>query len=385
MSCSNCYNGCPEITSDQCVKYTGVDVPILGIKNGDSLSYVEQALITFLSSTLDGSGIKPDISLTDSYLCEVVKKYLPDCEDINAENLFIALIKAACDLQTQLTNAVDDLQSQIDDIDSTLTTLNATYTGVGVGTCLPSVTGNAGTHSILQAVITQLCTVTNTYVPLVDLDTLIQDYLDSIAPADKFYNKMVPWTVVEYYQDLNYYMPASGFDPTGAGFGKFEKIYLCNGQNGTPDKRGRVTVGAIQNVGGGVLDAQVDPATPGGFNPNYNRNTKVGANNITITVGQMPAHTHVAVSNVIDPGHFTSIKVYPSDQSDWRQGGGTGRPVTGIENIIVGTSAASLLATSTTLDKTNITVDTTNSIEGSTGAHANNQPAIGAYYIMYIP
>jgi len=55
--CSNCYNGCVETTSDQCVRYTGVDVPVLGIQTGDSLSYVEQALITFLTSTLDGSGI----------------------------------------------------------------------------------------------------------------------------------------------------------------------------------------------------------------------------------------------------------------------------------------------------------------------------------------
>jgi hypothetical protein len=84
MSCSNCYNGCPQIVSDQCVRYTGVDVAILGIQTGDSLSYVEQALITFLVSTLDGTGIKPDISLTDAYLCDVVKKYLPDCEDSTA-------------------------------------------------------------------------------------------------------------------------------------------------------------------------------------------------------------------------------------------------------------------------------------------------------------
>ena len=61
MSCSNCFNGCVETTSDKCVKYTGIDVPILGIKKGDSLSYVEQALIEFLTSTLDGSGIKLDI------------------------------------------------------------------------------------------------------------------------------------------------------------------------------------------------------------------------------------------------------------------------------------------------------------------------------------
>ena len=61
-NCSNCYNGCTEITSDKCVKYTGVDVPVLGIQKGDSLSYVEQALITFLSSTLDGTGIIPVIT-----------------------------------------------------------------------------------------------------------------------------------------------------------------------------------------------------------------------------------------------------------------------------------------------------------------------------------
>ena len=50
MSCSNCFNGCAEIVSDQCVKYTGVPVAVLGIQTGDSLSYVEQSLIGFLTS-----------------------------------------------------------------------------------------------------------------------------------------------------------------------------------------------------------------------------------------------------------------------------------------------------------------------------------------------
>ena len=40
MGCSNCFNGCAETTSDQCVKYTGVDVPELGIVKGDPLSAV---------------------------------------------------------------------------------------------------------------------------------------------------------------------------------------------------------------------------------------------------------------------------------------------------------------------------------------------------------
>ena len=75
MSCSNCYNGCSEITSDKCVRYTGIDVPVLGIKNGDSLSYVEQALIEFLVSTLDGSGIKVDIP--QDIICDIVSSNLP--------------------------------------------------------------------------------------------------------------------------------------------------------------------------------------------------------------------------------------------------------------------------------------------------------------------
>jgi hypothetical protein len=40
MSCNNCYNGCTETTSDQCVKYTGIDIPELNIVKGDALNVV---------------------------------------------------------------------------------------------------------------------------------------------------------------------------------------------------------------------------------------------------------------------------------------------------------------------------------------------------------
>src|SRR6185436_1601613 len=112
--CSNCYNNCTDVTSDKCVRYTGVDVPVLGIKSGDSLSFVEQALITFLVSTLDGTGIKPNIP--SEIICELVSQYIPTCEDLTEVDLFKALIQAAC-----------NLQEQIDVINATLTTLNADY------------------------------------------------------------------------------------------------------------------------------------------------------------------------------------------------------------------------------------------------------------------
>src|SRR5690349_4399622 len=113
-NCSNCYNGCTDIVSDKCVKYTGVDVPVLGILKGDSLSYVEQALITFLTSTLNGSGIT--IEIDQDLYCNVVTQYLQECETVTALDLFKALVQAACNIQTQ-----------IDTINTTLATLNADY------------------------------------------------------------------------------------------------------------------------------------------------------------------------------------------------------------------------------------------------------------------
>jgi len=61
MSCSNCFNGCAEIVSDRCVRYTGINIPSLGITTGDSLSNIEESLSTFLMSALDGTGIHPHL------------------------------------------------------------------------------------------------------------------------------------------------------------------------------------------------------------------------------------------------------------------------------------------------------------------------------------
>ena len=53
MSCSNCYNGCQEISSDKCVKYTGNDSAPLEINNGDNVNSVLQTLISKVVSFLD--------------------------------------------------------------------------------------------------------------------------------------------------------------------------------------------------------------------------------------------------------------------------------------------------------------------------------------------
>ena len=55
MACNNCFNGCAEIVSDKCVRYTGADIPTLGISKGDTLASVEAALATFIQNIITGN------------------------------------------------------------------------------------------------------------------------------------------------------------------------------------------------------------------------------------------------------------------------------------------------------------------------------------------
>jgi microcystin-dependent protein len=357
MSCSNCYNGCTEIVSDRCVKYTGIDVPILGIQTGDSLSFVEQALITFLTSTLDGSGII--INLDPSVYCNVVSKYLPTCGEITAAVLFEALVKAACDLQAQVTT-----------INNTLTILNADYV---IG-CLSGVVPSSDTHAIVQAVITKLCQVDatlnqllidlpNLYVSIADINTYIANWVAANLVNDFLSTKMVPYSAVPFFPPP---LTLANFDVTGAGiFGTiFYKTYLCNGQNGTPDLRGRVPVGVTSGTG---MSPAVDPSVPG--NPTYNLNTLVGSNSVSLSVSQLPSHRHTATATVTPNPHKHSVQEY------------AGTETTGAHIFSATTNTGSGVLTG----EVSLTVGVDIDLTGSDQGHQNYQPGVGAYYLMYIP
>ena len=364
MSCSNCYNGCSEITSDKCVKYTGIDVPVLGIQNGDSLSYVEQALIEFLVSTLDGSGIKVDIP--QNIICQLVSQYLPTCGDLTVVDVLKALIQTACDLQVQITaidGEITNIQSDIDEINSPYTLPSG---------CLSGLPTTPTTHDVVQAIITTLCAfitdVETNYVLIADINTYIQQYLSSQSASTKMYTKMVPFVAYEYYGTIN-----GKFDGNGVGIAgtDWEKIYLCNGYNGlTPDKRGRVAVGVTTGMGGGPMSPSV---TPGGFNPDYTINSTFGSNSVTLGIQQIPSHTHIPTVTLTDPGHTHTYKYTSNVTSSGDQA---------IEDGPVSNSASSGAINSNT---TGITVSVSNANTGGNEAHINNQPAIGCYYIMYIP
>ena len=375
MSCSNCFNGCTEIISDQCVKYTGYGIPALGISNGDTLAFVELQIANFIIDLSTGNGIIPVIDPAD--LCPLVSGFLPVSGDITLNDVISALLKSICALKTN-----------VEAIDATLTTLNADYT---IG-CLAGVTSSSDTHDILQAAIDKLCStasgltaleldVTTNYVALADLNTLIQAYLDSIAPSGLYKNNMVPYVAYEYYG------PLTGFDVTGAGSGSFIDVYLCNGSNGTPDKRGRVAVGTTDgSMAGSIpMGSLVNPSTPG--NPSYSLNSVEGLNNVTLSATQIPSHTHVATAtSTADPHNHFVAKNSGSNIGDLT----TTDPLTTTFND--GNPSYRLKSVAGSADRgptNNATVNvTTNVVVNATGgglSHINIQPTIGAYYIMYIP
>ena len=366
MSCESCYNGCVEVTPDECVRYTGAPSEPLGIDTGDTLLSVEEALITTVVSFLNGQGI--DITVNPEYYCTLVSQYLPAGTVHTVPEMFTALVRAACNLQAQVTT-----------INGTLDTLNADYT---IG-CLTGVTASSDTHAIVQAAINKLCStassltalsldVSTNYVKLADLNTLIQAYLDSQSGGVvQQYQKMVPYTVVEYYG------PLTNFDGTGAGISSlgWANIYLCNGSNGTPDKRGRVGVGAIVGVPGGPLNAAVNPLYTG--NPNYSIQDIGGTNTVLLNSNQIPVHTHAATAT-------TSISPNPHDHgftgisgTGWPDGSG-GRVTAGNINSYPVTSQIKSVTLSA---NTNVVIQDAGGGQG----HNNIQPVLAAYYIMYIP
>jgi microcystin-dependent protein len=371
QNCSNCYNGCTEIVSDKCVRYTGIDVPVLGIQTGDSLSYVEQALITFLTSTLDGTGIK--IDLNQETLCAFVEDYLPTCGDITLVDVLNALTEAVCFLKDEVVA----LEAKFAELEQ----------GYAIE-CLEGSPDSTSTYEVLQATINKLCQleidlgtlaldVDTNYVKLADLDALIQAYLNSIAPVvTQQYQKMVPFTVLEYYGDI-----AGNFDGSGAGIeaAGWDKVYLCNGLNGTPDKRGRSPIGSTSALmGGGPLD----PIVAAG--PAYGLQTIAGASYVTLTTDQLPAHTHdaTAVSTVTDPGHTHSLISSAFAGNDGR---GTSVGTSGDDcfNWQGGRVNIDVVATK----QTGITVSTNVTVlpRGDNQSHNNIHPVLSCYYIIYIP
>ena len=363
MICSNCFNGCADIVSDKCVKYTGIDIPGLGITTGDPLLVVENQIISKILTLMTGEGIIPIIDPTD--LCAIVSNYLPISGDITLNHVISALIQSICELEIRLA-----------DTETALNVLEADYI---IG-CLSGVSVSDGTHAILQATISKLCTVSTNLdtlsAELIANYVLIDDINDYIAayiadqPVSTLYNsKMIPYTAVPYFG------PTAGFfDISGAGLGNWEKIYLCNGQNLTPDLRGRGLVGNT-TMGSTAFDPAVDPALPG--NPTYSQDTVVGANLAVLTdIGQIPLHTHTADILIVDPGHAHSF-----GGSIAVRGGSGPEAFSDTDNL----DTHDILQTEFSFTGINAAVTVHPAGGSSPDGHNNIQPVHSTNYIIYIP
>lgn len=359
--CSNCYSNCVDIQPDKCVKYTGVDIVFLGISNGDNLNSVTGAITDFLATVLDGIGIVLDIDPAN--LCTIITNNIVDVDKITALDITRALSVAICDLDTKVTT-----------LQNFNTTLEANYTP----DCVPEIDGTEGTHAVLQAVVNHLCTVataldavkldlSTNYVAIADINTYIANYIAanfSAVTGEKA--KMVPYTVVEYYGPLNV------FDATGAGLGDWAQIYLCNGENGTPDKRGRIAVGTTNGMGGGTYSSATDPLIPG--NPTYNLYSVNGSNTVTLTESQIPSHTHTAsVSTNGTHTHDFPGTLYTKDGASEDDNTFTNKDNTGKIDV------------TSTLEAGSHTHTVTNSNTGGGNSHNNVPPVLACHYIMYIP
>ena len=390
MSCTNCFNGCTETTSDKCVKYTGNSITFLGISTGDTLLAVENAITTYLASVFSGEGIFPVIEPT--YICAIVRKYLPcaTCGDPTLVEILDAIIQAICEIEAEI--AVERARIDVIEADYDVD-------------CLTGVTVSSGTHAVLQAVITALCEAMDDidtlndnlalYVKIADLPTYIANYITSTT-STLMSTKMVPYAIYPFYPTtaILEFFSGTGVGQVGS---VWENVYYCNGANGTPDLRGRALVGVTAGVGTLALNAEVDPSVSP-YSPAYYKDTKVGNNAITLSASQVAAHTHIATTTVTDPGHTTSNSIefrtsgwgireavapagaascyYPVIEINGRGTGISG--CAGTNTYPVGETA--------TADPTNITVSVSNAVNTpADGAHLNIQPVYACHYIMYIP
>ena len=177
---------------------------------------------------------------------------------------------------------------------------------------------------------------------------------------------MVPYVALPYFGD-----PANNFSNTGAGLVGtiWEKIYLCNGNNGTPDLRGRVTVGVTSGMNGTVpMSPAVDPNNN---NPAYSISSTAGSNNVTLLESQMPIHTHAAAAIVTPNPHSHTLNNSGANASGSGEDSGQKTMKSGSGTFLTG--------------DTTLAVSVTNTNAGGSFSHPNYQPGIGCFYIMYIP
>lgn len=349
MACRECFNNCPEIVSDKCVKYTGPDIDFLDIEQGDQLSQLEAAIVAKLQLLANGVGI----SISGLSTCEAFSAAIGK-NDPTLFNIVQALLIVICTLRAD----VNELQDE-----SSLPTSFDT-------SCLTGLPTTPTRDDILQAVIIKLCDIASTvttisadYVQESQVCGLVADCLSSTGTVQE--NTKMP-----KYVALPYHGPMTVFDASGNGLAAsgYDKVYICLGQtvNGftLPDYRGRSPIGANSGVPTTGIDSSVDPAQPANSNYSISKNTKKGVYSDTIDSTQMPPHAHT----INDPGHKHTL-THGVDRAS------------GNNNTNYMKNDSAVASKDTTTSTTGITINSA----GGGQPHNSTHPVIGTVMIMYVP
>ncbi|NME66617.1 hypothetical protein [Flammeovirga aprica] len=94
---------------------------------------------------------------------------------------------------------------------------------------------------------------------------------------------------------VDYYGSLVNFDATGLGIGEYIGYALCNGQNGTPDLRGRVTVGMSDT-------SLVNGNEEANLSEYFVLGNKGGQREITLTTNQIPPLSLPFATTALVPG-----------------------------------------------------------------------------------
>lgn len=366
MACINCFDSCGDRqTTDRCVEYTGEDVEILGICKEDTLYQIELIVIEKLQSLMNGTGVTFDTLTLD---CDFIKDLLSG-QDIQLANIIQAMVVANCTLK----DLIDALSAQV----------NAPFTLDA--SCLTL--GTSPTRDdILRAAVSKICAV-STKVDGVSTDyvkasELCAKVVQCIKDLNDGNTDEVPQegTKMAKYCPIPYVGPLTVFDSSGAGIAAqgYDKVYLCNGQNGTRDFRGYSFIGANVGVPGGALDAAVDPALPANAGYALAFGGKKGEYTHTNTLQESAVHSHVATTSphshfTVSTGADSNLTSQTAIQNAHSTGGNLGYGLSGA------VGAASVGKTSDT------TIAVTVSQSGGGQPHNNTHPVAAVYYIIYLP
>jgi len=185
---------------------------------------------------------------------------------------------------------------------------------------------------------------------------------DSITAPNFWGRGTVPVGFIGMYSGST---DASLFDGTGKGIvgSKMEGWAICNGNNGTPNLRGRFIVGSTSGPNNNA------PINASEINKTYNVEDTGGENSHTLSIAEMPRHNH----SIDDPGHSHNYTKYNNlrNHIDFASAGASNY----LDKVWNHTTSGT-----TNPEYTGISINYT----GNDQPHENRPPYYAVYYIMRI-